>query len=369
MRQSFRHTRARTAGVFGPLFALLLLAGCASTPEQEGPKYEKAETLKPLEVPPELTTPRGGEGLNIPDTATAAEEAAAQRQGEEVLPEYQNVEVMGRGDMRWLRVNARPDAVWSAITRFWQKQGFAVKKEDPRLGIMETEWAENRADIPTGPIRGVIGKAFPGLYSADTRDKFRIRLEETADGEGTEVYLTHYGVKEVTRGEDQTVWEPRPSDPELANEMLHRLLVHLGVEKKQAERMVAQAQEQTPQARLTREGGRPVLAVDERFARTWRRTGVALDRLGFVVEDRNRSEGLYYVRMVDLLEDADKESSAWFSGLFSDDEEEMAGGKEYRIVLTGAERMTRMVVQDAEGNPLEPAVAERILERLRLELR
>lgn len=362
--------RAWTA-LLGGLF--LLSSGCSVLPEQEGPQYEKAETLDSLEVPPELSMPRdGGDGLDLPQTATAAERAAdAQaRRGEEVLPEYENVEVMGRADMRWLQVKAEPEQVWSALTRFWEKEGFQLKKEAPRLGIMETQWAENRADIPTGPIRSVIGSVFPGLYAADTRDKFRVRLEEAEDGEVTEVYLTHYGVKEVTRGEDQTVWEPRPSDPELANEMLNRILVHLGVKKEQAERMIAGAEEQAPQARLVQDAGRPVLQVDERFARAWRRTGVALDRLGFVVSDRNRSEGIYYVQVVDLLKDAGKEDSGWFSGLFSDDEKEaISADEEYRLVVSGEGARSRIVVQDAEGGALDPAEAEKILDRLRLELR
>ena len=368
-------TMARTPGAGTALLvgALLLTGGCSVMPEGEGPKYEKAETLEPLEVPPELSTPRsGGGGLDLPKTATEAERAAATQaeRGQEVLPEYENVEVMGRGDMRWLRVNADPERVWAALTRFWQKEGFELKMEEPNLGIMETQWAENRADIPTGPIRSVIGSVFPGLYAADTRDKFRVRLEDTEGGKVTEVYLTHYGVKEVTRGEDQTVWEPRPSDPELANEMLHRILVHLGVKKKQAERMVADGEEEAPQARLTEENGQPVLEVDERFSRTWRRTGVALDRLGFVVTDRNRSKGLYYVEVVDMLEDAGKGDSGWFSGLFSDEEQkEIAAGKEYRLIVQGVDPQTRMHIRGSEGEPLDPAEAEKILDRLRLELR
>lgn len=354
-----------------------LLAGCSVLPEDDGPDYKKSATVESLAVPPELTAPSGPQALDIPRAGEAVgpedarTQAAAQRTRREVLPEYENVEVRGRGDMRWLAVDEGPEAVWAALTRFWEQEGFALRMEEPELGIMETQWAENRADIPEGPIRGVIGSVFPNLYSAATRDKFRVRLERT-DG-GAEVYLTHYGVQEVSRGESELAWEPRPSDPELANEMLHRFLVHLGVKKAQAERMVAEAEaaEDRGRAELLHEGGRPVLRVRERFARAWRHTGIALDRLGFVVEDRNRQEGIYYVELVDLLEDADKQGGdGWFDWLFSsEDEAEIAGGQRFRVVLTDEGESTRIAIQDEAGEPLPADKADRILTRLQRQLR
>jgi outer membrane protein assembly factor BamC len=39
--------------------------------------------------------------------------------------------------------------------------------------------------------------------------------------------------------------------------------------------------------------------VFEPFDRAWRRVGLALDRVGFTVEDRDRQKGQYFVRYAD----------------------------------------------------------------------
>ena len=54
------------------------------------------------------------------------------------------------------------------------------------------------------------------------------------------------------------------------------------------------------------EEGNGVLTLDEPFDRAWRRVGLALDRVGFTVEDRDRAKGLYYVRYVDPKTDGKK---------------------------------------------------------------
>ena len=125
--------------------------------------------------------------------------------------------------------------------RFWISNGFALKRDDPTIGIMETDWVENRADIPQDGVRALLKKYLDILYSAPTRDKFRTRLERTADGKRTEVYLSHSGVEEVAAGGTSAsstniyIWQRRPPNPELEAEMLNRLTVYLGASEKRAE--------------------------------------------------------------------------------------------------------------------------------------
>ena len=177
--------------------------------------------------------------------------------------------------------------------------------ESPETGVIETDWAENRAKIPQDAIRRTLGKVLDGLYSTAERDKFRTRIEQGKDG--TEIYLSHRGMIEVyaTEGKDKTVWQPRPADPELEAEMLRRLMLRFGVEDARADTLLAR--QQTPeQARIVKDGGASSLEMDEGFDRAWRRVGLALDRVGFAVEDRDRSKGVYFVRYIDP--DADNDS-------------------------------------------------------------
>ncbi len=104
----------------------------------------------------------------------------------------------------WLR-SATPDKLWPTVKEFWQEIGFIVNVEKPEAGVMETDWAENRAKLPQDIIRSTIGKVFDSLYSTAERDKFRTRLEKGAEPGTTEIYISHRGMYEiyVNEGKDR----------------------------------------------------------------------------------------------------------------------------------------------------------------------
>ena len=342
----------------------ITLSACSGGAGNSRLDYKEAKTLPGLEVPPDLTKPANtgldeipqvtpGAVTEVPDTASS---------GPRVLPLAKGIEIEHDGAERWLVIDADAARLWPKLRDFWPSLGLELALDDPRAGLMETAWAENRADAPGGYIANMVKKVFKNAYSADTRDKYRLRLEPRDDGK-VELFLTHYGLKQVIASQSeevvQTAWEVRPSDPELANEVMNRLVLFLGGDEPTAKAVLAKAPAPAPRARLDGD----MLIVNEGFSRSWRLTGIALDRLGLVVDDRNRSEGLYYISKVDLLEDAGVESKGWFGGIFS------SAGKEKQqlqrqILLRGDEQMTRITVRDPEGNPDHSATAVKILQRL-----
>lgn len=373
-------------GVVTALAAALLTA-CAGSLEdslnevlpEKQPKYKSSTSRAPLELPPELSSATLQDAMLLPSEsagdATFSQYAsvnapASASARSSVLPEIADVRVARAGDQRWLVVNASPDAVWSRAREFWLENGFLIAREDPAIGIMETGWAENRSDIPQGFIRRFLENITTKLYSAATRDKFRVRLERGFEAGTTEVYVSHRGAEEVAQG-DGFVWQPRPSDPGLEAEILHRMMVFFGLGGEQAERMLARAPDSPERARLVRDGERgAALALDEDFSRAWRRTGLALDRVGFTVEDRDRSRGLYYVRYVDPLADAGEEEGGWLSKLkFWGAEEPARGDDAYLISLVENGANTEVVVLNGAGERERSATADRILGLLHEQLR
>jgi len=289
-----------------PLLLLALLAtGCGVT-ETKTIDYKSAQRGQPLELPPDLIAPASDNRFAIPGARGGAatlsdferERRLVPAGTQNLLPAQETAHIERAGTQRWLVVNATPQQVWPVIKGFWQETGFIVNVESPETGIIETDWAENRARIPQDAIRRAIGRVFDGLYSTAERDKFRTRIEQGANG--TEIYISHRGMIEVfaTEGRDQTVWQPRPADPELEAEMLRRLMLRFGVEEARADTLLAK-QPQPEQARVVRDGAASVLEMEEGFDRAWRRVGLALDRVGFAVEDRDRSRGVYFVRYID----------------------------------------------------------------------
>ena len=372
-----------------PLLLIGLLAGCSGNilPESKKIEYKSAGKLPPLEIPPDLTQQSRDERYAVPDVSASkgsatysaySNERAGQSRtttAQDLLPQVDKMRIERSGTQRWLVVGGVPEKLWPGVKEFWQELGFLVNVEIPEAGIMETDWAENRAKIPQDIIRGSIGKVFDSLYSTAERDKFRTRLEKGAEPGTVEIYISHRGMYEiyVSEGKSETKWQPRPADPELEAEMLRRLMVRLGVEESRAKTMVAadQRQERAKLSRAT--DGAGALLLEEPFDRAWRRVGLALDRVGFTVEDRDRSMGLYFVRYVDPELDSKKKDSDkgfmsklmfWKGG--ASDKPSQA---QYRIHVKTAGESTTVQVLTREGGTDQSDVSKRILGLLHEQLK
>ncbi|MDB5871957.1 MAG: hypothetical protein JWQ07_1399 [Ramlibacter sp.] len=324
--------------------------------------YKSAGKGSSLEVPPDLTQLSRDSRYQVPGgavTASGFQVGQAAPSLPTAASTLGDVRIERTGNQRWLVVNRSADQLWNPVREFWQESGFLLALDESNLGIMETDWAENRAKIPQDFIRNALGKVLDSLYSTSERDRFRTRLERTANG-GTEIYISHRGMIEVYSNtqKDQTTWQPRPSDPELEAEFLRRLMVKLGVPQEQAKSLVA-----TGAAKLTSRvatvGATPVVQIDEGFDRAWRRVGLTLDRTGFTVEDRDRAQGTYFVRYVEP--NADKKEKGFFAKLFSGSEKAAAPLK-FRINLKSQGESTTVSVLNSTGAPETSANAQRIVQ-------
>ena len=347
------------------LLALAMaLSACAAL---EGDKidYKSAAKGSTLEVPPDLTQLSRESRYAVPGGTVSA---AAMQAGQAAQPsgtanaaalQLGDVRIERDGNQRWLVVNRPADKLWEPVRDFWQENGFNLTQAESNVGIMETDWAENRAKLPQDFIRSTLGKMLDSLYSTGERDKFRTRLERNANG-STEIYITHRGMIEVygTTTKDNTVWQPRPSDPELETEFLRRLMVKLGVSQEQSRAIAAAPAPRTQAARMSTVNNQPVVQLDEGFDRAWRRVGLALDRTGFTVEDRNRNEGMYFVRYV--APNADKKEPSFFGKLFSGSSAATPPLK-YRIAVRSQGESTTVSVLNEAGAPDTSANAERIV--------
>lgn len=352
------------------------LAGCSLLPDSRKIDYKSAGKKAPtLEVPPDLSQIARDDRFLVPDAAgkgsatfsaySADRAPGAQAQNSSVLPQVDKVRVERSGNQRWLVVAVPADKLWDTVKDFWQETGFIIKTERPDAGVMETDWAENRAKIGEDIIRRTLGTFLDSLYSTGERDKFRTRLEPGAEPGTTDVFISHRGMEEVytSSAKDDTRWQPRAADAELEAEMLRRLMVRLGSEEKRAETLVAVAKVE-PRAKLAaKDDGSGTLEVYERFDRAWRRVGLALDRVGFTVEDRDRSRGLYFVRYVDPEIDNTKKDSGFLSKLaFWKSSEPVASSKvQYRIHVSDDGGKSGVQVLSAEGGADRSETSKRIL--------
>jgi outer membrane protein assembly factor BamC len=362
------------------------LAGCSSSLlESKRIDYKSARQMQqPLEIPPDLTAPTRDDRFAVPDvsprgvatySAYSADRAGqpAASSGPEGLATPDKMRIERAGTQSWLVVGGTPEELWPQIKDFWLELGFILNIESPEIGVMETDWAEDRAKIPQDFVRATLGKVLDGLFSTPERDKFRTRLEQGKDAGTVEIYISHRGMMEIypTEAKDSTIWQPRPADPELEAEMLRRLMVRLGAEEARAEAALTQAPAEERARIAAGSDGQVSLNMEEPFDRAWRRVGLALDRIGFTVEDRDRAQGLYYVRYVDPDADNKSPEKGFLSKLafWRSDDKPAVGGSEYRLRVQGLGDNSRVTVMTREGGADSSETAKRMLGLLQNELR
>lgn len=375
--------------------SLVLALSLASTgckmldlfPDTKSIDYKSAGKLPPLDIPPDLIQPAIDERYSIPESNSSSSSTTFSAYSNErggqakagtptfIPSSIQNVHIDRAGTQRWLVVPQSPEVVWPIVKEFWQELGFLIKMEVPEAGIMETDWAENRAKIPQDPLRTILSTFLDSIYSTAERDKFRTRLERNEVG-NTEIYISHRGMNEVLEGGslNRTIWQPRPADPDLEAEMLSRLMMRFGVAEEQAKLELTTGRSTAQErAYLDRETG-STLIINEAFDRSWRRVGLALDRIGFTVEDRNRVEGIYFVRYVNPDNDSKKkgDGEGILSGIMfwrSDDNVDAKAAK-YRIHVdnTGT-NSSKVTLLNEDGTAINSATTSHILKLLHEQLK
>jgi outer membrane protein assembly factor BamC len=360
--------------------AVALLAGCESMTFSLGKKidYKSAASAPALEVPPDLTTPTYDDRYQV-STASGAAAARAAGHSTELLPVNSDARLARSGSERWLVVNATQEAAWAILRDFWTKNGFVIAVEQPALGIMETDWAENRADRPKDLLQQFTTKYISFGNDSYKRDKFRSRIERGAEPGTVEIFISHRGAAQVPTklsqgaGEDWN-WALQPPNPELEAEFLERLMLAFGTPAPKAAEAVAAMTNAPDRARIEKGGnGQSQLVVEDAFDRAWRRVGLALDRTGFTVVDRDRSKGLYFVRYSDPDLAARKKEEGWLADtiaklqFWKTDKPEKP--EQYRVVVTQADPRSLVTVQDPTGVADRSQNGEKILALLKDQLK
>lgn len=291
----------------------LVLTACGTSKTSEDIESKvfdyKAPPVKApsLEVPPELTSYGGDDRYSIPgdsESGTSYSEfskVGENRRANSVLPVAKNVRLERKDNQRWLLVNDRAENVWPVVKSFWQDNGLVIKIENPQAGIIETDWSENRAKIPTDGFRRIVGSVLDSLFSSGEKDQFHTRLERSKDGNSTEIYITHYGQHEVQdKNETGFRWLPRPNDPELEATMLQLLMSKFaggsGILDNKKKLPAAATTETAAAPKLSKlADGSQVILLSEPFDKSWRKVGLALEQARIPLADKDRSKGIYYL--------------------------------------------------------------------------
>ena len=373
MMQLIRFFRQYYATLSLIVLATIGLAGCKSVASNDTVDYKTTGAVRGpnLSYPPDLITAQADRRYIVQDgTATMSEYNNAVKKSAQtrssVMAGIPGMRIARDGERRWLVVEKPAPELYPQVKDFWQENGFLLTVDSPSTGIMETDWAENRAKIAQDWIRSTLGSAIDSIYDTGERDKYKTRLEVSKPGE-TEIYITQKGaiekcVTDSTGACLSTIWTARPSDPELEAAFLARLMERLGMTQARARAQVAvPLGPKTPKAQLVQEGPNTAhIDMATGFERAWRDTGLALDRSNFSVEDRDRSNGIYFVRYVNPKDLGD--TKGFFSNLFSSKDDSSLKAKKYRVVVKASGENTSTInVLNADGGAENTAAGLQLL--------
>jgi len=254
--------------------------------------YQVDDSVDSLVIPPDLTKPNS-QGMFAETVEVDANSYQA--------IEFQNVEVKRDYLRRWLLVDMPPSEVWQLSKEFFRSFGFKIEKENQKIGIMETDYLEIDTNVPDkslGAIRAGLSKLLNTQYGLPIADKYRVRIESVDDSNQSEVYLTLSSIGEVVQGEVR-VWQPREKDVELETEMLLHLMVFLGSDRSESiNKILANNQKiESPVSVIKSESGYATLVFPYNKKQAWSYLGWGLDELNIDIEDRDITDGSYFINV------------------------------------------------------------------------
>jgi len=374
-----KHLKRKLPQLLATSFILVNVAGCSVVDNFVDTKntklnYQNNKSVKSLDFPPDLTAPEFDMAFVLPaDGVASAVAMRGQANGYtvdgrqiNVLPKSTNIRFGGAGATRWLDVDASAESVWPKLRDFWRSVGISVKRDEPRIGIMETEWAENRAGLPMDWLRKAVGKVFQSAYDAGTRDRYRMRIEKPS-AQSTRIFLTHKGAEKMIT-DTLTGWELRPANHELEAEILNKLKAFLqgdvvGAAKRSAS--AGNANQVSSLASLVEQDGQPILQIHDNYKRAWILTGIMMDRMGLIAEKRNQASGIYEVEYRGNDEDTAKRG--FFKRLFGGRKTLLVKGENYQVHVQDAGKLSIVRITDDEGKPLSKRLTQLVLARLKQE--
>lgn len=365
--------------------ALISMTACSGS-KKEQPKLDyqsQSHRLVKLEVPPDLNNPDQGNLYQLPAGSGAVRasdlnkrrtQAVQQPANAEVLKSVKGVRLERDGNQRWLVVDGKsPREIWPLLKVFWQENGFDIKSEEPAIGQMETEWAENRAKIPQDSLRRLLDKVgLGGIYSTSERDKFIIRIEQGKNG-STDIFFAHKGMKEVyaDKNKDTTTWQPAANDPNLEAAFLARFMQYMGVDQQQAENALSQSVAKRSGNELARIDGNTLLVSGD-YGRNWRRTALALDRIGLNVLGQNIERHAFLVQQAPNESEAvSTKKPGLFGRIFGKGKkvEKPAAYPEIIVFVEPVNGGSRIRLLNKDGSAYNGSDASTLLSHLHTELR
>lgn len=357
------HRIVRAAAVSA---ALLSLSACSFLEDSSQGGYQRADSVKALEVPPDLASPDQGAQFIIPG------DTGGKLARNMLLPTLDSTRLVRDGRVAWLEFETAPENLWPLLKRFFAQEGLPLERSEPLNGLLATQWVETRQQPGQQGLARLFSSVFEGVSDSGLRDSFVLRLERSEDS--TRLFLRHRGLQEVItsdvkvrENQIETAWGPRPRDADIEARLLHRMLVFFGLDEQRASGILsdAEARKIIDLAYVDQnERGEKFLFVGQTTDLVWLKLEDALDNVGFDIDEVERNAGRISISRYGLISDPEAAKGV-FGRLFSTKGEL----NEYFVYLDTQAAGSRIRLRDPGGEVLPASEEQAILDALQGEFR
>jgi outer membrane protein assembly factor BamC len=298
---------------------LLVCTACGYIFGDEGVFRDRSEDYKTAPAPAPIKMPEGMDSAALREIYVippVEDKFLAQGEFEVPRPEplvsgasgAEVVRIQKLGDKSWALIGVAPGQVWPQVRAFLSASGMQVARADATAGIMETGWLT--------------------LEGRSMASRFRFRMEQGVQRGTSELH-----VLQMNQAGNVNEWPAKSDDPAQAAEMLQAVAQFL-----------ADTAESPPVSMMAEQGisaggkislqeapeGYSYIRLDLPYDRAWASLGRALEESTFEITDRDRSAGIYYVRLLGPQKD---EEEGWLAWMWGDDEEQQLSGESFLVTM------------------------------------
>jgi outer membrane protein assembly factor BamC len=226
-----------------------------------------------------------------------------------------SVQLRRLGELMWIYIETLPSTSWPISKNYWDTSEYDVIKADPVSGEIDIDFSQS--------------------------SKLQMRVEHGIKEASTEVFL--YKINKIS-GDIE-------SDPEFVQMEMEKMIDYYAdsLSNFTGTSLAAQNLNEMKKAKIFTEDGMTVISLDLNFDRAWSSVSKALNNAEIVTNDRDRSNGTFYVSFAEK----DERRFRLFGGRSSNDNtqnNQFGQSSQFEITITQENNKSYVRAISKNGN-------------------
>ncbi len=226
-----------------------------------------------------------------------------------------SVQLRRLGELMWIYIETLPSTSWPISKNYWDTSEYDVIKADPVSGEIDIDFSQS--------------------------SKLQMRVEHGIKEASTEVFL--YKINKIS-GDIE-------SDPEFVQMEMEKMIDYYAdsLSSFTGTSLAAQNLNEMKKAKIFTEDGMTVISLDLNFDRAWSSVSKALNAAEIVTNDRDRSNGTFYVSFAEK----DDRRFRLFGGRSSNDNtqnNQFGQSSQFEITITQENNKSYVRAKSKNGN-------------------